>query len=38
LVSPGVHALAVLSPNELDPKTKIQAIEVVRLPHEAEAV
>jgi len=38
LVSPGVHALAVLSPNELDPKTKIQAIEVVRLPHEAETV
>jgi flagellar biosynthesis protein FlhA len=38
LVSPGVHALAVLSPNELDPKTKIQAIEVVRLPHEVETV
>ncbi len=38
LVSPGVHALAVLSPNELDPKTKIQAIEVVRLPHEAETI
>ena len=38
LVSPSVHALAVLSPNELDPKTKIQAIEVVRLPHEAETV
>lgn len=38
LVSPGVHALAVLSPNELDPKTKIQAIEVVRLPNEAETV
>ena len=38
LVSPGIHALAVLSPNELDPKTKIQAIEVVRLPHEAETV
>ena len=38
LISPGVHALAVLSPNELDPKTKIQAIEVVRLPHEAETV
>ena len=38
LVSPGVHALAVLSPNELDPKTKIQAIEVVRMPHEAETV
>ncbi len=38
LVSPGVHSLAVLSPNELDPKTKIQAIEVVRLPHEAETV
>jgi flagellar biosynthesis protein FlhA len=38
LVSPGVHTLAVLSPNELDPKTKIQAIEVVRLPHEAETV
>jgi flagellar biosynthesis protein FlhA len=38
LVSPGVQALAVLSPNELDPKTKIQAIEVVRLPHEAETV
>jgi len=38
LVSPGVHALAVLSPNELDPKTKIQALEVVRLPHEAETV
>ena len=34
----GVHSLAVLSPNELDPKTKIQAIEVVRLPHEAETV
>jgi len=28
----------VLSPTELDPKTKIQAIEVVRLPHEAETV
>jgi flagellar biosynthesis protein FlhA len=38
LVSPGVHALAVLSPNELDSKTKIQAIEVVRMPHEAETV
>ena len=38
LVSPGVHALAVLSPNELDPKTQIQAIEVVRMPHEAETV
>ena len=38
LVSPGVHSLAVLSPTELDPKTKIQAIEVVRLPHEAETV
>ena len=38
LVSPGIHALAVLSPNELDSKTKIQAIEVVRLPHEAETV
>jgi flagellar biosynthesis protein FlhA len=38
LVSPGVHSLAVLSPNELDPKTKIQAIEVVRMPHEAETV
>ena len=38
LVSPGVHSLAVLSPNELDPKTKIQAIEVVRLPHEVETV
>jgi flagellar biosynthesis protein FlhA len=38
LVSPGIHTLAVLSPNELDPKTKIQAIEVVRLPHEAETV
>ncbi len=38
LVSPGVHALAVLSPNDLDPKTKIQAIEVVRLPHEVETV
>ena len=38
LVSPGVHALAVLSPNELDQKTKIQAIEVVRLPHEVETV
>jgi flagellar biosynthesis protein FlhA len=38
LVSPGVHALAVLSPNELDPTTKIQAIEVVRMPHEAETV
>ncbi len=38
LVSPGIHALAVLSPNELDPKTKIQAIEVVRLPHEIKTV
>ncbi|WP_342347133.1 flagellar biosynthesis protein FlhA [uncultured Nitrospira sp.] len=38
LVSPGVHTLAVLSPNELDPKTQIQAIEVVRMPHEAETV
>ncbi len=38
LVSPGIHALAVLSPNELDPKTKIQAIEVVRLPNEVETV
>ena len=38
LVSPGVHSLAVLSPNELDAKTKIQAIEVVRLPHEVETV
>ncbi|MGE0472590.1 MAG: flagellar biosynthesis protein FlhA [Nitrospirales bacterium] len=38
VISPGVHALAVLSPNELDPKVKIQAIEVVRLPHEAETV
>ncbi len=38
LISPGVHALAVLSPNELDPKTKIQAIEVVRMPHEAETI
>jgi flagellar biosynthesis protein FlhA len=38
LVSPGIHTLAVLSPNELDHKTKIQAIEVVRLPHEAETV
>jgi len=37
-ISPGIHALAVLSPNELDPKVKIQAIEVVRLPHEAETV
>ncbi|HQU28168.1 MAG TPA: flagellar biosynthesis protein FlhA, partial [Nitrospirales bacterium] len=38
VISPGIHALAVLSPNELDPKVKIQAIEVVRLPHEAETV
>ncbi len=38
LISPGVHALAVLSPNDLDPNTKIQALEVVRLPHEAETV
>ena len=38
LVAPGVHALAVLSPNEIDAKAKIQAIDVVRLPHEAEAV
>ena len=38
LVAPSVHALAVLSPNEIDAKAKIQAIEVVRLPHEAETV
>jgi flagellar biosynthesis protein FlhA len=38
LISPGIHALAVLSPNELDPKVKIQALEVVRLPNEAETV
>jgi len=38
VISPGIHTLAVVSPNELDPKVKIQAIEVVRLPHEAETV
>ncbi len=38
LISPGIHALAVLSPNDLDPNTKIQALEVVRLPNEAETV
>ncbi|GJL53250.1 MAG: flagellar biosynthesis protein FlhA [Nitrospirales bacterium] len=38
MVSPGLHTLAVLSPNEIDGKAKIQAIEVVRLPNEAETV
>ena len=38
LVSPGVHSLAVLSPNEVDARTKIQAIEVVRVPDEAETI
>jgi len=35
LVAPGVQALTVLSPNEIDVKAKIQAIEVVRMPDEA---
>ncbi len=35
LLAPGVQALAVLSPNEIDTKAKIQAIEVVRIPDEA---
>ncbi len=35
LVAPGVQALTVLSPNEVDVKAKIQAIEVVRMPDEA---
>lgn len=35
LVAPGIHALAVLSPNEIDVRAKIQAIEVVRMPDEA---
>ncbi len=35
LVAPGVQALTVLSPNEIDVKAKIQAIEVVRVPDEA---
>ena len=35
LLAPGVQALAVLSPNEIDTKAKIQAIEVVRVPDEA---
>jgi hypothetical protein len=35
LVAPGVQALTVLSPNEIDVKAKIQAIEVVRIPDEA---
>jgi flagellar biosynthesis protein FlhA len=38
LISPGVQALAVLSPNEVDARTKIQAIEVVRIPDEAETI
>lgn len=38
LISPGVQALAVLSPNEVDARTKIQAIEVVRVPDEAETI
>ncbi len=38
LISPGLQSLAVLSPNEIDGKAKIQAIEVVRLPHEAETI
>ncbi len=38
MISPGLQTLAVLSPNEIDGKAKIQAIEVVRLPHEAETV
>ncbi|MDT7041903.1 flagellar biosynthesis protein FlhA [Candidatus Nitronereus thalassa] len=35
LVAPSVQALTVLSPNEIDVKAKIQAIEVVRMPDEA---
>ncbi len=35
LVAPGVQALTVLSPNEIDVKAKIQAVEVVRIPDEA---
>jgi flagellar biosynthesis protein FlhA len=35
LVAPGVHTLAVLSPDEIDSKVNIQAIEVVRMPDEA---
>jgi len=35
LVAPSVQALTVLSPNEVDVKAKIQAIEVVRMPDEA---
>ena len=38
IISPGLQTLTVLSPNEIDGKAKIQAIEVVRLPHEAETV
>ena len=35
LLAPSVQTLAVLSPNEIDMKVKIQAIEVVRMPDEA---
>ena len=35
LLAPTVQTLAVLSPNEIDMKVKIQAIEVVRMPDEA---
>ena len=38
LVAPGVQTLAVLSPNEIDGKAKIQAIEVVRMPDEAQTI
>ncbi|RMH36129.1 MAG: flagellar biosynthesis protein FlhA [Nitrospirae bacterium] len=38
LIAPGIHALAVLSPNEIDPRAKIQAIEIVRIPDEAETI
>lgn len=35
LLAPSVQTLAVLSPNEIDMKVKIQALEVVRMPDEA---
>jgi len=35
LLAPSVQTLTVLSPNEIDMKVKIQAIEVVRMPDEA---
>jgi len=38
LIAPGVQSLAVLSPNEIDGKSTIQALEVVRMPHEAETI